>query len=153
MQMKLQYITLSTLKKKNLFQKKTEEKKKKKKRPLRDLNSGPPAYQAGAITAMLRGLMKARLLFFQFCLIYFLKFFSSFFSHFFFTFFSFFFYCNGDKLFSKILASLIEFIKYALVAQSVERKTFNLVVVGSSPTQGDSFFPKNLGEFKELLFM
>jgi len=28
------------------------------------------------------------------------------------------------------------------VAQSVERKAFNLVVVGSSPTVGDSFFPK-----------
>ena len=29
----------------------------------------------------------------------------------------------------------------ALVAQMVERKTLNLVVVGSSPTEGAFFFP------------
>lgn len=32
---------------------------------------------------------------------------------------------------------------YALIAQSVERKAFNLVVVGSSPTESIYFFIKN----------
>jgi len=37
---------------------------------------------------------------------------------------------------------LLQIDQLADVAQSVERKAFNLVVVGSSPTVGDSFFPK-----------
>ena len=35
----------------------------------------------------------------------------------------------------------------ALVAQMVERKTLNLVVVGSSPTEGVLFFDVGLTEY------
>ena len=39
---------------------------------------------------------------------------------------------------------------YARLAQSVERKTFNLVAVGSSPTSGDIFWMSFARTFFEL---
>ena len=42
-------------------------------------------------------------------------------------------------------------IEKARLAQSVERQTFNLVVVGSSPTSGVVFLWKHLGSIAQLV--
>ena len=39
-----------------------------------------------------------------------------------------------------MIATFLSTVRAALVAQMVERKTLNLVVVGSSPTEGAFFF-------------
>ena len=48
-------------------------------------------------------------------------------------------------MYSKVILSV-----NALVAQMVERKTLNLVVVGSSPTEGVFFYEAQNGRYFEI---